>query len=249
MPQGLEAPQLNAYVNAFSPPPIPKGAVQPMQGMGYPTLAQQQWLYQQQMMAMQQYAYQQQMMAMYGYRPNGPMMAGYIPQQPSSGPMSNVSRYYAGPMPPNPFGPPMMPMPAMPPMPPIQRASFQQPAMPMQQPAMPMQQPAATQSAEQLIRVMRENPYPAQREWAAQSLTSFDWRNNPQIISALVQSATQDPAASVRAGCVYCLGRMGAAVDPVFAALQTMRNDIDPRVRTEVEQTMTRLGQMSPQGR
>src|SRR5207247_8963331 len=96
---------------------------------------------------------------------------------------------------------------------------------------------------DQLIKVLMESPYPAQREWAAQSLTSYDWRAQPQIVSALVNSASQDPAASVRAGSVYCLGRMGASVESVRDTLQTLRNDGDARVRQEVDQALVRLGQ------
>jgi HEAT repeat protein len=96
---------------------------------------------------------------------------------------------------------------------------------------------------EQLIKVMRESPYPAQRQWAAQSLTSFEWRVHPQIVPALLQSASQDPAAGVRADCVTCLGRMQASVEPVFGILHAMRNDIDPRVRQAVEQAFVHLGQ------
>src|SRR5207249_7191929 len=118
-----------------------------------------------------------------------------------------------------------------------------------QQPTMPTAQQSVTQQVEQLIKVMRESPYPAQREWAAQSLTSFEWRAHPQVVPAMIQSASQDPAASVRAGCVNCLGRMNAAVEPVFGALHSLRNDIDPRVRQEVEQAFRNLGQtpMAPQ--
>jgi hypothetical protein len=272
-PQGLDAPQLNAYVNAFTPPPPPKGQPQqqlPMQGMmppqqmanyGNPMMTQQQMMMQQQMMAQQQMLAQQQMMMQYGYRPNSAMMNPYLPQQPmmgqgmpSQGPMANYSRQYVGPQAPNPFAanpavqtgfaptsyPPMRAM--MPQAPMMQPASYQQ------QPV-PTQQQNITQQVEQLIKVLRESPYPAQREWAAQSLTSFEWRVHPQIVPALIQSASQDPAASVRAGCVYCLGRMNAAVEPVFGTLHAMRNDIDPRVRAEVEQAFTRLGQtpMAPQ--
>jgi HEAT repeats len=259
MPQGLEAPNLNAYVNAFTPPPVPKGAAMAQQG-NYPMMSQQQMMMQQQMMAQQQMAYQQQLMMQYGYRPTPAMMNPYLPQapamaqsMPSQGPMTNGSRQYAGPMPPaNPFSPgpamqtgyapspypPMMPQQTMmqqqPPM--TQQASFQQPAA-------PTQQQSVSQQVDQLIRALRENPYPAQREWAAQSLTNFEWRAHPQIVPALLQSASQDPAASVRAGSVYCLGRMNAAVEPVFGTLRAMRNDIDPRVRAEVEQAITRLGQ------
>jgi hypothetical protein len=216
------------------------------------------------MMTQQQIMTQQQMMMLYGYRPNPAMMYPYTPQQPmmaqgmlSQGPMANFSRQYVGPQAPNPFAanpavqtgyapapyPPMVPMHAMMPQQPTM-----QPVAHQQQPV-PSQQQTITQQVEQLIKVMRESPYPAQREWAAQSLTSFEWRAHPQIVPALLQSASHDPAASVRAGCVYCLGRMQAAVEPVFGTLYAMRNDIDPRVRAEVEQAVTRLGRapMNPQ--
>jgi hypothetical protein len=64
-----------------------------------------------------------------------------------------------------------------------------------------------------------------------------------------LQSAAQDPAATVRAGCVTCLGRIQAAVEPVFGTLHAMRSDIDPRVRSAVEQAFVQLGQtpMAPQ--
>jgi hypothetical protein len=199
---------------------------------------------------------QQQMMLQYGYRPNPGMMNPYMPQQqmmaqqmPSTGPMTNFSRQYAGPLPPaNPFAPPMMQagyapsaypqqMPMQPMMPPssnVQPVGYQQ---------QPTQQPAATQQVEQLIKVLRESPYPAQRAWAAQSLTTFEWRAHPQIVPMLLQSASQDPAANVRAGCVNGLGRMNAAVEPVFGTLHALRNDIDPTVRQEVEQAFAKLGQ------
>jgi hypothetical protein len=236
-----DAPQLNAYVNAFSPPPTPKGAVQlPQQGM---MPAQ----------AMMPYGGNPMMQPMqpngngYPYGPQGPMMAQQMPyRQPmmvSQGPSANFSRQYMGPMPPqNPFGPQTMPAgyayPPMMPQQPIQPASYQQ--------MMPTPQ---SQQVEQLIKVMRENAYPAQREWAAQMVAGYDWRMYPQIVPALLQSAAQDPAPGVRAGCVTCLGRMQAAVEPVFGTLNAMRGDIDPRVRSAVEQAFVQLGQtpMAPQ--
>jgi hypothetical protein len=42
---------------------------------------------------------------------------------------------------------------------------------------------------------------------------------------------------------------MQAAVEPVFSTLNSMRNDIDPRVRQEVQQTLIRLGQTATAGR
>jgi hypothetical protein len=232
-PKGLDAPQLNSYVNAFSPPPQPNGP--PQQPMMNP---QQMMMMQQQMLAQQQMYAQQQFAAQYGYGPRPPMMNPYMPQQPpmSQGPMANGSRQYMGPQPPNPFGYQAAQMPYPPMQPTMQPVQYQQPPMPAPQPPSPQQ-------VDQLIKAMRESPYPAQREWSAQLLTGFDWRAQPQIVPALIQSATQDPAPTVRAGCVYCLGRMNAAIEPVFAMLQGMRTDIDPRVRTEVERAYTRLSQ------
>jgi hypothetical protein len=219
----------------------------PTPGYGYPPMPG---------YAMNPYGMQRPMM--------NPMMGQQMPypQQMivSQGPTANYSRQYMGPMPPqNPFATPTMPAgygypPMMPP---------QQPMMPQQQPMMPQQpmiQPASyqptmpspsaqAQQVEQLIKVMRENAYPAQREWAAQMLASYEWRVHPQIVPALLQSASQDPAGTVRAGCVTCLGRMQAAVEPVFGTLHALRSDIDPRVRGAVEQAFVNLGQtpMAPQ--
>ncbi len=168
------------------------------------------------------------------------------PMMPSQGPTANFSRQYAGPLPPqNPFAAPTMPAGYSYPMPQqqqpqtVQQAGYQQAPTPT----------AIGQQIEQLVKVMRENPYPAQREWAAQMVAGYDWRVHPQVVPALLQSAAQDPAATVRAGCVNCLGRMQAAVEPVFATLHAMRSDIDPRVRGAVEQAFVQLGQtpMAPQ--
>jgi hypothetical protein len=237
-----EAPNPNAYVNAFTPPPAPKQAQPPMwQNSGAFTnpMSQQQMMAQQQMIAYQQMlAYQQQMMMMHGYRPNPYATHPAMAQQsmPSTGPMANFNRNYAGPQPPNPFaanphvqtGIAPMPYPPMSAIQPVQH-----------QTAAP--QPPAGSQVDQLVKVLQESQYPAQREWAAHSLTNHDWRANPQIIAALVTAATKDQVASVRAGCVYCLGRMGASSEPVMAALQSLRTDSDPRVQQEVEQAMTRL--------
>lgn len=262
-PKMPDAPQLNAQVNGFSPPAAPKNVAQPYAGnpmampqnpmmnpYANPMLAQQ-MMYHQAMMQQQQYAMMQQqqqqyaMMQQYGYRANPymqqmPQNTGYANLTPTQGPTANPGRYYGGPMPPTGVQHAMAPMINPPPAP--QPPMFAQVGY-QQQPAMPTQQSVAVQQVEQIVRMLRESPYPAQREYAAQSLTSFDWRAHPQIIPALLQSAGQDPAPNVRASCVNCLGRMRAAVEPVFGTLQSLRSDIDPRVRHEVEVAFTNLGQ------
>ncbi|MSQ96605.1 MAG: hypothetical protein EXR98_18925 [Gemmataceae bacterium] len=255
-PQMPEAPQLNANVNAFSQPVAPRTPEQvPWQNSGAfsnPQAAQQQILAQQ---AMMQYGY-----AMHPYMQQNrmPPMMAYGNPMTTQGPMTNYSRHYGGPMAPNPFAAnPSVQTGYAPQGYPQQSYQQQAPVhatMPQQQPQKPVTQQAThqqvptqaqaiTQQVEQLIRVLRESSFPAQREWAAQSLASYEWRSHPQIVPTLLQSASQDPAASVRAGCVYCLGRMNAGVEPVFGVLHALRNDIDPRVRQEVAAAFTRLGQ------
>src|SRR5262249_42710539 len=91
------------------------------------------------------------------------------------------------------------------------------------------------------IAVLREALFPAQREMAADALAASDWRREPQNVEALILAARNDPAASVRAACCRNLARMGANIEPVTATLPLLRNDVDPRVRTEAEQALTRL--------
>jgi hypothetical protein len=150
----------------------------------------------------------------------------------------NYPQNYQGPQAPNPNLPPMQPTPYAP-WPTMQ---------PMQQPtvnvAMDRRQMPGTPTPEliQIIQVLRESPYPAQREWASNTLSTYEWRAHPEVVQVLLQAAQQDPAAIVRASCVYSLGRMNAASEPVVSTLYTLRNDADPRVRQEVEQALVRLG-------
>jgi hypothetical protein len=102
--------------------------------------------------------------------------------------------------------------------------------------AAPVPEPA------QIIQVLRESPYPAQREWASYTLATYDWRAQPEILRAVLVAAQQDPASTVRAACVYSLGRMNAASESVMSLLYNLRNDGDPGVRQEVEQALVRLG-------
>ena len=60
----------------------------------------------------------------------------------------------------------------------------------------------------QLSVLMHESVYPSQREWAAERLASFDWRQQPQAVELLIERAKQDPAPGVRAECVRSLVRM-----------------------------------------
>jgi len=116
---------------------------------------------------------------------------------------------------------------------------------PVNNPAMDRRQSSAAGASgselERIIQVLRESSYPAQREWAANTLATYDSRDRPDVVQLLMTVAQQDPAATVRAACVYSLGRTKSASEPVLNVLYTLRNDSDPRVREEVERALVRL--------
>jgi hypothetical protein len=64
---------------------------------------------------------------------------------------------------------------------------------------------------------------------------------HPDVVQALLTGAREDPAASVRAGCVRALSRMNANSVTVVSAVQAMQGDSDPRVRHEVERALAIL--------
>lgn len=120
---------------------------------------------------------------------------------------------------------------------PVMQTGYYPPAMPVQtyQPAV---DPAAAQN---LVQTLRESIYPSQREFAAESLSHIDWRTHPQVFDALLSAAREDPAPTVRACCVRCLAGMNVNSTLVTMTLQGLRNDADPRVRTEVEQALAKM--------
>jgi hypothetical protein len=183
----------------------------------------------------------------YGYPPAMP------PGQMYAGPQAPAPVLPAGYMP-NPYGPMAMPRPMVPPVypnmvapagypvpmpaapyyPPVQQTSYTV--------AYPQQSPApVTQNPQQLLLTLKDALYPSHREWAASSLATVDWRANPQVVDALLLSAKEDPAATVRAGAIRALGKMNANTTTVVTTLQGLKNDIDPRVRQDVEQALANL--------
>jgi len=157
---------------------------------------------------------------------------GMMMPMPPAGPIAQVG--YFPPAYPQPYGPgypgmvpagfnPMMPAP---------------PVCPPQAPPM-----AAGNNAGQLMLTLRDAMYPSHREWAAEAMASTtDWRSNPQVVDALVLAAREDPAATVRASCVRCLGRMNVNTTAAVATIQGLKADTDPRVRTAVDQALASMG-------
>jgi hypothetical protein len=95
--------------------------------------------------------------------------------------------------------------------------------------------PVDTRDTRELTATLQDHLLPSRREMAAEGLSAMDWQTHPEVVSALVQAAREDPAATVRAACVRCLARMNVRTDPVMSALQALKADPDPRVRHELE--------------
>jgi hypothetical protein len=94
-----------------------------------------------------------------------------------------------------------------------------------------------------LISTLRESMLPSEREMAADTLAQVDWKSEPHVVKTLVDVAGKDPAPVVRASCVRALGKMKANTLPVVQAVQALKSDSDARVRQEVEQALSILGQ------
>ncbi len=99
----------------------------------------------------------------------------------------------------------------------------------------------------QLVALLRTSLYPSQREWAADCLSQQDCHKEPQAVQALVSAAKDDPAPSVRAGCVRALARLHINTPPVLAALKALRTDTDAAVRQEAEQALSAIGTAAQQ--
>jgi hypothetical protein len=111
----------------------------------------------------------------------------------------------------------------------------------MPQAAQPMMQPAASQlDIQSLLNQLRDSMLPSQREWAALELAELDRRQYPGVVDALIQSAKDDPAASVRAGCIHGLARLNVDSPALFAALNSLCNDPDSRVRQEASEALAK---------
>jgi hypothetical protein len=166
--------------------------------------------------------------------PTPPRTPDLPPNLPSS-----MALAMAGPMGPAGFGPGMNYG-----GPPANPTMMAQARPPMLQ-ALPQAHAGGTNS-HQLMAVLKDSLYPSQREWAADCLSRQDWRVQPQVVQALLTAAREDPAATVRAGCVRALAHMKVNILPVVGAVQALKADADPRVRQEVEEALPALG-VAPQ--
>jgi hypothetical protein len=217
-----QAPQPNRPLqsNAFGAPPAPM-PIQEMSGNAFGPPPQ----------AVQE-------MASSAFNQGNPNVAGYgRPMIMPPGYGAVAQGQYLPPMPVGPvvqpgfYGPPRGQM--------VAPAGYQAPMMPMQQAPAPIYNgPTDMQS---LLQQLRDSMLPSQREWAADKLASLDWRTHGPVVAALVQSAKEDPAATVRAGCIRSLVKMNANTAPVLAVIQSLKTDTDPRVQHEASEALARF--------
>jgi hypothetical protein len=101
---------------------------------------------------------------------------------------------------------------------------------------------SAVQDPNRLQNVLSNDLMPSRREKAAEILSAMDWYQNHEILAAILRSAGEDPAATVRTACVRSLVKMKADTLETIHLLQSLRADADPRVRGEAEQALAALG-------
>ena len=96
------------------------------------------------------------------------------------------------------------------------------------------------------IRVMmvqlKESLYPSQREWAAEGLTSANWKVHPEVVEALCAAALEDPAPSVRARCAQSLAAMKVRSETALGVIHKLQADKDESVRAQADEAFKVLG-------
>jgi hypothetical protein len=174
-----------------------------------------------------------------------PNASGYV--APGFVPPGYVGMDHSRPLPPMPIGAAVQPGLYGPPqVQGIAPAGYPMQAYPPVQRPMMQQSSAGMIDPHTLLSQLRDAMLPSQREWAADKLAEIDWRRNSQVVDALVQSAKDDPAASVRAGCIHSLAKMNANTTAVLATIASLKTDGDPRVQKEATEALSKLapGQM-----
>jgi hypothetical protein len=92
-----------------------------------------------------------------------------------------------------------------------------------------------------MVEQLKESLYPSQREWAAEGLTSANWKVHPEIVDALCKAATDDPAPTVRARCIHSLARMEVRSEKSLEAVHKLQSDKDETVRAQADEAMRLL--------
>jgi hypothetical protein len=102
-------------------------------------------------------------------------------------------------------------------------------------------QTMSSERLKELENILRSSSFPSQREWAAEALGTADWHASPRVVTLLLQSAKEDPSPTVRVACLRCLTKMQANTATVRNTVQSLKADIDPRVRTEANFALAML--------
>jgi hypothetical protein len=172
-----------------------------------------------------------------------------MPPMPPSGPMPayGMAPPPPGMMPPAPYA--QVPMPAYGQAPPtgVMAVGYGNPARPGMMdrgpsaPPVVATQPPPVGDPSQLVLILRSSLFPSNREWAADQLGGPEWRGHAVVVEMLVQSAKNDPAATVREACVRNLGRSNGAMPCVVDAITAAQKDEDEGVRNEATKTLAKL--------
>jgi hypothetical protein len=96
-------------------------------------------------------------------------------------------------------------------------------------------------SIQVMITQLKESLYPSQREWAAEGLTSANWKIHPQVVDALCGAAQDDPAPSVRCRCALSLATMNVRTETALEVIHKLQTDKDEAVRAQADEALKLL--------
>ncbi len=93
-------------------------------------------------------------------------------------------------------------------------------------------------SIQVMVTQLKESLYPSQREWAAEGLTSANWKIHPQVVDALCGAAQDDPAPSVRCRCALSLATMNVRTETALEVIHKLQTDKDEAVRAQADEAL-----------
>jgi hypothetical protein len=92
-----------------------------------------------------------------------------------------------------------------------------------------------------LVATLLTGASPKDRNEALCGLAPHDWKQNPQIVVALVKAARLDSDRSVRVNAIRLIGTMKIDIPFIFEHLKRMANDADEGIQDELMKAMDKL--------
>jgi hypothetical protein len=93
---------------------------------------------------------------------------------------------------------------------------------------------------------LKDGISPSEREMAAMTLASSNANTMPEVVKAIMESAKNDPAATVRTCCVRCLYRVSSEIPNVIPVIKSLQADPNEEVSQTARKAMQEIGKRDP---